>query len=257
MQEKQRISAKMEASVPPFHEWTEDSPLKLDLAPAASRVITLSGLPPNEPVLINSKRRIIDDSGTLRLMPSGDDSAVVISRLTQVAQPTVESQAIVTQMTCQQRLVIDGGCLTNTSLSVRHHTEFDLSLKLPPEADVLQCLVAGKPVSNIIDNDTLKLHLKLEDRQSDITKVDISFFSKLAPFATSTGRLPLQTPASTLFHENLEWSIELPSGLTLASLNTNTEAAQKVQGMNRISLKRALWRNDPPKAEIFYQPENP
>ncbi|MBL9114378.1 MAG: hypothetical protein JNJ83_05175 [Verrucomicrobiaceae bacterium] len=256
-QANERVSGKIEAHVPPFLEWTPDSPLKISLSPAASRSITITGLPPHEKLLVNGRSLEVSDNGTLRLLPLLAEDCLIVTRLTKQAQPTFTSQAVVTQLTCQQRLVMDGGCLTTTHLSVRHHTEFELALQLPPEAEVLQCLVAGKPSNTTTEKGILTLQLSLSAREADLTKIELSCFSKLSPFSGGTGKVQLQTPASALFHESLEWNIELPNGLKLASLNTNTEAAQKVQGMGRISLKRSLWRNDPPTAEIFYQPANP
>lgn len=64
----------------------------------------------------------------------------------------------------------------------------------------------------------------------------------------------LGLPHTPLFHERLEWTLELPASLETSGLNSNADATKPVQGAHTIALKREFWKTDPVTAEILYVP---
>lgn len=252
-------TAEMTVTAPGLGAWRPETPVTLTLAPGTARRIVLHQVPKDHHVSIGNRLVSPDANGDATIILGVGETTLKLALVKAYNRPEREvmlalAQAVVASFTCHQRLVVDGGVLTEVVMVVRHHSDITLALALPAGADLLQCAVAGKPAQPRSREGGIDLTLNGANAAADGTKLELSYFTKLPPLNPAGGTVRLGLPHTPLFHERLEWTLELPASLETSGLNSNAAAAKPVQGAHTIALKREFWKADPVTAEIFYIP---
>ena len=248
-----------EMTAPGIGAWRPETPVALTLAPGTARRIVLHQVPKDHRVSIGDRLVSPDGNGDVNITLGVGETRLQLALVKGDSRPEREdtlalAQAVVASFTCHQRLVMNDGVLTDVVMVVRHHSDITLALALPAGADLLQFAVAGKPAQPHNRSGGIDLTLARSDAAEECTKLGFSYFTKLPPLNPAGGTVRLGLPHTPLFHERLEWTLELPASLESSGLNSNADAAKPVQGAHAIALKREFWKADPVTAEIFYVP---
>lgn len=244
------------------NHWTDEDRPTIQLSPATLRRVLFKGVPEGM-VLVDCERvytpsaegevllslRPFAKSLVLRLLPAKGKGATL---------PGIElAQATIPLLKCTQRIVMDGGLLTEAEFSIKHQTGTPLVIALPAGADLLRCVADGAPLRPERRENEIVLELAPPSSQDALTTLQLTCFTKLEPIQQTSGSLKLSVPVIALFHERLEWTIALPEGITAAALDSNAASATAIQGSRELQLKRELWKGDRVTAEIFYQKQKP
>ena len=258
LQQAAVCSLELAVALPPASSWTAESPVVLNLESAACRRVLLHGVPDGYQIQYGERRLQPTESGELSVPIRLTDSAVSLALVPRDTKATPSSglqlaQAVVPTFVCKQRLVMDGGLLSQASLSVRHQGKTTLSVALPVGADLLQCTVDGLPARPNRTEKGIDLDLPEAADAAAGSKLELAYFTKLLPLSPSGGSLNLELPHTDLFHELLEWEVTLPEGLQSSGLKSNATPVKPVQAAQTISLKREFWKSDPVSAEVFYE----
>jgi len=252
-QREQDITAAV--SLPGQSKWTAEKPLKLKVAPGVCRNFELLALPKQSVLVANERRLAPDADGKVSFTLAADESeldlGLVLHRNPEDAV-ILPSQALISSMTCQQRLVMDGGLLTTLTLAVRHQGGFTLPMTLPPSADVLQSSVVGKPVQPTRKADVVEFTIPTAEAGQQSSAIELCYFTKLAALTATPGTVTVGLPHTSLFHEKLEWTLALPEQIQATGFKSNAEPTKPIQGAQILELKREFWKADPVTAEVFY-----
>ncbi len=249
-------------SMPGTSQWTDGVTPKIHLPEAAIRKAVFKNIPAGFGLLHGDNKQAADSSGELRLSipplakslelrleslnPAATDGKVM--ELSQVTVPSVK---------CTQRLVTDGGLLTAAEFSFRYRTMANLTLTLPPGAEILQCVLEDSAVKPILRENEIDITLSGTAGEETTSRLQLNYFTKLDPLAQTSGSVRLSLPGTALFHERLDWAISLPEGITATALESNADSPAAVQGAQQLTLRREFWRGGPVTAEIFYQRQKP
>lgn len=249
-------------SLPGTETWKEEEPVVVKLAPATTRRLQLRGVPKGMAIAVGEKIHTPGAAGEVSLSPAPGDTELAL-RLVKATEPGASAagiqlaQVTVPLLVCKQRLVTDGGLLTTAEFSFRHQPGMPVLIALPPAADLLQCVLNGVATRPVRRENEIELTLDAAPPEQDGSRLELTYFTKLAAMNAATGSLTLSLPGTVLFHERLDWTITLPEGLAATALNSNAESAKAVQGARELALKREFWKGDPVSAEIFYQKRQP
>ena len=252
-QREQDITAAV--SLPGLAKWTADKPLKLKLASGVCRNVELLALPKLSVLVANERRLTADAEGKASFTLGADETELHLALVQASAggeAVILPSQALISSMTCQQRLVMDGGLLTTLTLAVRHQGGFILPITLPASADILQSSVVGKPVQPTRKADVVEFTIPAAEAGQQSSSVELCYFTKLPVLTATPGTATITLPHSPLFHEKLEWTLTLPEQLQATGLKSQAEPTKPVQGAQILEFKREFWKADPVTAEVFY-----
>lgn len=255
-------SLELDISLPGTAEWKEDDSQVIELPAATTRRILFRDVPKGMAVVVGETTHLPTASGevVISLKPAETD---VAPRLVKAAEPGASptgiqlAQVTVPLLTCQQRLVLDGGLLTSATFEFRHQSGTSVVLTLPPGADLLQCALNGAATRPVRRENDIEVMLAEVQPEGTGSKLELTYFTKLPPLTAASGSLTLALPGTPLFHERLDWTITLPEGIAATAMNSNAESAKAVQGSRELTLRREFWKGDPVTAEIFYQKRQP
>ncbi len=194
-----------------------------------------------DPFIIN-----LDEAGSVDLK---------CKRLSQIQTET----AIIQNAVFRTQIVADGSTLSNGQIVVNHRSAEPITLKLPADSSILTCNIAGSLASPVLLSDgSLQLHLPSKTKSDgQVTKVNISFTSKLEEIEPIEGKLALLLPSTKHFIHELEWYITMPSAYEVTALEGNLEFSPKqTKEPHTILLTKQLSRDQAAKTDIFYRKKN-
>lgn len=256
-------AVELAVTAPGVEAWQPETPVLLTMAPGTARKVRIHHIPPGHRLSLGDQYASPDAKGTATFTLGGRDSSLKLAVTKAEDRPPARTesvalaQAVIPSLVCHQRLVMDGGLLTTIAMEVRHRQDTVLALTLPPGADLLQCAVAGTPAQPKTRDQGIELTLAGAAAATGTTRLELAYFTKLPPLSPAGGTLQLALPHSPLFHERLEWTLDLPECVQTTSLRSNAEAAKPIQGARSISLKREFWKADPVTAELHYAGARP
>jgi len=249
-------------SMPGTNHWSDGVNPKIHLPQATVRNVVFKNIPAGFALLNGDKHSASGGSGEARLalpalVKSLDLRLESLNPKVPGAAAMELAQVTVPLLKCSQRLVMDGGLLTTAEFSFRHRAMANLTLTLPPGADILQCALEGSAVKPSLRENEIDITLSGTTGEEVTSRLQLSYFTKLEPLNQTSGRITLSLPGTALFHERMDWAISLPDGMAATALESNADSPAAVQGAQEIALRREFWRGGPVTAEVFYQKQKP
>jgi hypothetical protein len=168
------------------------------------------------------------------------------------------AEAIITEAKCQLRLVADGSQQTTVAYTIKHRAPLAWTLELPPEVEILSCIVAGQEARPIQrDKGTIEFSLPApRDAAKGQTQVALVYAAKAKALDPVSGQIALELPRTPLFIERLDWFIAIPAALEVTAAEGNVAIAAPAEASaetNTITLRKDLCRAERPGVELFYQ----
>jgi hypothetical protein len=165
----------------------------------------------------------------------------------------VVETAQISQAHYATRIVSDGACLSEATISISHRGSIQWRFSLPASSELLACSVDGQTTNPIIcSNGELMLALPgdLISHPATTSEVAFSYIVHGPAVAPVEGNVALALPGTPLFIESLVWDVQLPTSYELTAFNGNVEPAGRGDG---ITFRKQLVRNDVPAVEIYYR----
>lgn len=181
---------------------------------------------------------------------SGKPSFLVTAR----PRPRLEvDTARIPEARFQSRIEPDGARLCEAALSFQHRGPLRWRFSLPEDCELLSCQVDGRAENPIV----------LEDRQLELTmgddlapdadatsRVSLAYISRTDKLAPVEGRISDSLLRTSLFIQELSWTILLPDRYELTAFEGNVEP---VPGQHGLTFRKRLVRNEAPALEIYYR----
>jgi hypothetical protein len=243
-------------------QWTEEDRPTIQLSLCTFRKVLFKGVPDGM-VLVDCERVYAPSAEGEVLLACRPTMKSLVLQLRPAKRETTPAigielaQAMVLLMKCSQRIVMDGGLLTETEFTLKHQSATKLVISLPEGADLLRCMIDGAPVRPERRENEILLEVPAQKDHDGVTGLLLTTFIKLNPIQQTSGSMKLSVPVISLFHERLDWLVVLPEGITATALESNATSSAAVQGSRELQLKRELWKGDPVTAEVFYQKQKP
>ncbi len=169
--------------------------------------------------------------------------------------------ALIGEASFQTQIARDGAQLTQVSLRIEHRAAATLSLRLPPNAELLRGTLKGQPLPAGIASAGEALSIPLpppNDPEKNTTEVSLAYFAQGAALHPSEGEFDLELPHSPLLMRRLDWSIELPEGLELSARGNAEAQPSPAPQRHVLHLARQLCRDSATQVRVTYRhPQNP
>lgn len=165
----------------------------------------------------------------------------------------VVETARITQAHYGTRIVSDGACLSEATISISHRGSIQWRFSLPANSELLACSVDGQTTNPIIcSKGELMLALSGDSTSPAATTSEVTFSYIIhgPPVAPVEGHVALTLPGTPLFIESLVWEVQLPASYELTAFNGNVEPAGRGDG---ITFRKQLVRGDVASVEIYYR----
>jgi hypothetical protein len=165
----------------------------------------------------------------------------------------VVETAQITQAHYNTRIVSDGACLSEATISISHRGSIQWRFSLPAGSELLACGVEGQTTNPIIGAKgelMLALSGDTTSHAATTSEVTFSYIVHGSPVAPVEGKVALALPGTPLFIESLLWDVQLPTSYELTAFNGNVEPAGRGDG---ITFRKQLVRGDVASVEIYYR----
>jgi len=157
---------------------------------------------------------------------------------------------VVASADSQMRVVNDGTFFNATTWRIRHTTAFTWRVNPGPGAQVVSCLVDGRPVAPVLAADRA-IEIRLPEKDSE-SRVEIAYTGKTSAFAPVRGDFSIALPSTDLLVERSDWKLLLPAAFAPVAVEGNTDFLPG-ESRNALRLRKDLCRGGAPAARVFYQ----
>lgn len=166
------------------------------------------------------------------------------------AGTVVAMPAVVREASSAMRIVSDGTFFNATTWKIRHNTAVTWKLSPGSGAQVVSCLVGGRPAAPVLTgNNTIEIRLP---ESASETTVELAYTGKSAAFAPVRGEFSVSLPVTDLLVERSDWSLILPTSYAPLAVEGNCEFFPGDQ-KNELRLRKELCRGEAPTVRVFYQ----
>ena len=190
------------------------------------------------------------EAGKWHLGPGGRLEIRMARKPVGQAGTVVAMPAVVREANSAMRIVSDGTFFNATSWKIRHNTAVTWRLALGDGAQVVSCLVGGRPFAPVlIANNTIELLLPESGSE---TTVELAYTGKSAAFAPVRGEFSASLPKTDLLVERMDWALVLPSPYSPLAVEGNCDFFPG-DSKNDLRLRKELCRGEAPAVRVFYQ----
>lgn len=162
----------------------------------------------------------------------------------------VPMPAVVAAAESEMRVVSDGTFFNSTTWRIRHNTAVIWKVNPGADAQVVSCLVDGRPTAPVLAADHT-MEIRLPEKNSE-TQVALSYTGKTSAFAPVRGEFSVALPTTDLLVERSDWKLTLPGAFAPVAVEGNVEFLPG-ESRNELRLRKELCRGEAPAARVFYQ----